>query len=388
MQQKRILILGGAKNQVPLIQAAKKEGYYVAVCDWTTTNPGLPLADHHYQVSTLDREAVMKAAREANIDGVISNSEPAMVNVAYVAGELGLVGNPVSAIEILSSKKRFRDFQDEIELFAPRHTAVRRKDEFQKAVQEIGFPLIVKPSEGWSSNGTALFYSYNAPALEEAFETCIRYSRNSFVSVEQYVEMPSLTLIDGDVFVSGDNILWSGMFFSKRERIAPMVPRTQSYPLKLDKDRMSVVKNSLKKVFSGLRIIHGEYNVEMYFDASGRLFIIEINCRQGGNGIPAVIQDHCGIDMYRLLVTTAVGDNEYLKEVAAGTDVMNYVSRHPVYSSVDGIYRGMYIDSEIKDYVTAVNEVKKIGDRVERVKNAKSVVGFVSMEFPSYELKT
>ena len=47
---KKILVLGGAKAQVPLIEAAKKEGYYVVLCDWTTTNPGIALADKHYQV--------------------------------------------------------------------------------------------------------------------------------------------------------------------------------------------------------------------------------------------------------------------------------------------------------------------------------------------------
>ena len=77
---KKLLILGGAEAQVPLIQAAKKEEYYVVLCDWTTTNPGIKYADKHYQVNTLDRDAVIKVAIEEKIDGVISNSEPAMLN--------------------------------------------------------------------------------------------------------------------------------------------------------------------------------------------------------------------------------------------------------------------------------------------------------------------
>ena len=98
---KKILILGGAEAQVPIIQAAKKEGYYVVLCDWTTTNPGIKYADKHYQISTLDRDAVMKVAVEENIDGVISNSEPAMLNVSYIAKELHLRGNSVSGLKKL-----------------------------------------------------------------------------------------------------------------------------------------------------------------------------------------------------------------------------------------------------------------------------------------------
>ena len=56
---KKLLILGGAEAQVPLIQAAKKEEYHVVLCDWTT-NPRIKYADKHYQVSTLDRDAVIR----------------------------------------------------------------------------------------------------------------------------------------------------------------------------------------------------------------------------------------------------------------------------------------------------------------------------------------
>ncbi len=88
---KKILILGATENQVKLIKTAKNEGYYVIVCDWTNDNPGIKLADKHYQVSTLDREAVLEVAKKENIDGVISNSEPAMENVSYIAEKLNLI---------------------------------------------------------------------------------------------------------------------------------------------------------------------------------------------------------------------------------------------------------------------------------------------------------
>ena len=98
---KKILILGGSKAQVPLIEAAKKAGYYTVLCDWTTTNPGIQLADKHYQVSTMDIQAVLEVAEKEAVNGVVSNSEPVMVNVAMVAEHLNLPGNPPQAIEIL-----------------------------------------------------------------------------------------------------------------------------------------------------------------------------------------------------------------------------------------------------------------------------------------------
>ena len=77
---KKILILGANNSQVQLIQAAKKEGYYVVVCDYADDNPGLPLVDKHYQVSYLDQEEVLSIAKEEHIDGVIGNQTIAACN--------------------------------------------------------------------------------------------------------------------------------------------------------------------------------------------------------------------------------------------------------------------------------------------------------------------
>lgn len=382
---KKLLVLGGTINQVPLIQAAKREGYYVIVCDWTTDNPGIQFADKHYQVSTLDRPAVLHVAENEAIDGVISNSETAMVNVAYISEKLGLIGNPEEGIQILSSKDKFRNFQEELGLFAPRHHVTDSKEEYMQIVDQIGFPLIVKPVECTGTRGTTKLSEYNAELLNAAFDECIYYSANRKLSVEEYVEMPSLTVIDGDVFLVDGKIIWNGMFSSSRSVIAPMVPMTQSFPLRMEEKRMREIKKTITLIFEKLGIVFGEYNVEMYFTTNDKLFVIEINARQGGNGIPKMIQAHCGIDMYKLLVTTSVGDYDYYHEIIKAPYTCNYVSRMPVFSKQNGIYKGLHIDTAVEKYVVEINESKQLGEPVERIKNAKSVVAFVSMRFDSYE---
>lgn len=42
---KKLMILGGGPNQIPLIKAAKKNGYHVIVCDYSESAPGVELAD-------------------------------------------------------------------------------------------------------------------------------------------------------------------------------------------------------------------------------------------------------------------------------------------------------------------------------------------------------
>ena len=63
----------------------------------------------------------MAIAKDEKVDGVISNSEAAMLIVAYVAEQLGLPGNSVRGIEQLVSKTEFRQLQRNAGVYAPRN---------------------------------------------------------------------------------------------------------------------------------------------------------------------------------------------------------------------------------------------------------------------------
>ena len=47
---KKILMLGGSKQQIPAIKKAKEMGYYVITCDYLEDNPGHKFADEFYNV--------------------------------------------------------------------------------------------------------------------------------------------------------------------------------------------------------------------------------------------------------------------------------------------------------------------------------------------------
>ena len=47
---KKILILGGSNNQLPLILSAKKLGLYIVLCDYAEENEGRKYCDAFYQI--------------------------------------------------------------------------------------------------------------------------------------------------------------------------------------------------------------------------------------------------------------------------------------------------------------------------------------------------
>jgi biotin carboxylase len=387
MLEKKILILGGNKAQIPLIEHARTEGYYVIIVDNTTTNPGLCLADKHYQVNFMEKEKVLEISKAESISGVISNSEAAMPVVAYISEQLGLVGNPYDSILKVSSKIGFRTLQDEVGAYAPKHIVSTTFEEALEKSIGLEFPIILKPCRSSGSRGTTKILSYEElQKSREEWESCSHYSMNDMVVLEEYVEISALdNFIDGDIFICDGKILWDGLFTSKRSEKAPMIPMTQTYPIMLEDEKLNEVKKLVSSLLNKAGIVFGEYNIELYYSKTEKLFCIEINTRQGGNGIPEIIQKHCGIDMYKLLVTTVMGDLQYFDEIYNLNRQYKYISRHQIFSHVDGIYQGISIGKEIKPYIDNIKEFKQIGDNVNACSMAGDIIAWVDLEFDNRE---
>ena len=88
---KRLLLLGGSRYLLPVIEAAHKLGLYVITCDYLPDNIAHKYADEYCNVSIIDKETVLEAAKRLNINGVMSFAcDPGVVTAAYVAEKLGL----------------------------------------------------------------------------------------------------------------------------------------------------------------------------------------------------------------------------------------------------------------------------------------------------------
>ena len=380
MKQKKLLVLGANNGQIQLIKAAKEEGYYVIACDYTNDNPGLPLVDKHYQVSYLNQDAVLSIARQEHIDGVIGNTDPAMPMVAYIASQLGLVGNNPKSIEPFISKSAFRKLQEQVGLYCPKHIESDDYSIVETAIGNFEHPIIVKPSICAATQGTTKLFSNQTEKLREAFQICKKLSRDGKVTIEEFVEMPSLEIIEGDIFVNEDTFLWN-LFTTRRSMLAPMVPRSFIFPSLANEEESSIIKSSLKKLFKKAGVRHGFYNVEMYFTTKKELFIIEINPRQGGHLIPQFIKLQTGVDCNKLLVTTAVGDFNYYHSVLKRELESNPVTLHVVFSKYTGYLDKINIVPEIEGYITDIYQRKNVS-QVTRCTNGTHWIAYITLRFP------
>ena len=112
---KKLLLLGGSRFVIPVIEAAHKLGVYVITCDYLPDNIAHKYSDEYVNVSIINKREVLAVAKSMEVDGIMSFAcDPGVATAAYVAEQLGLpsVGS-YEAVSILQNKGRFRQFLTE-----------------------------------------------------------------------------------------------------------------------------------------------------------------------------------------------------------------------------------------------------------------------------------
>ena len=70
--KKKLLLLGGSSFLLPVIREAHALGLSVITCDYLPENHAHKHSDEYRNVSILDKDAVLEAARELGVSGVMS----------------------------------------------------------------------------------------------------------------------------------------------------------------------------------------------------------------------------------------------------------------------------------------------------------------------------
>ena len=74
MKQKKLMLLGGLRYLLPVIEEAHKLGIYVITADYLPDNIAHKYSDEYCNVSIIDKEAVLKEAQRLQIDGILSHA--------------------------------------------------------------------------------------------------------------------------------------------------------------------------------------------------------------------------------------------------------------------------------------------------------------------------
>jgi len=307
---KRVLLLGGAMQQIPIIRKAKEMGLYAITCDYLPENPGHALADEYHNVSTTDLEGVLDLAKRLKIDGIVAYaSDPAAPTAAYVAEKLGLPGNPYDSVRLCTEKDLFRAFLKEHGFNCPRARGYRTFEEAAAEIDRFAFPVMVKPVDSSGSKGVVKIFS---PAeLKAAVEEALSYSRGKRFIVEEFIVKKGYQVsgdgfsVDGKlVFTSYGNELYSAAG-GTREYVA----LGEFWPSLLTPEQKQKVDDELQRLITALGMRTCAYNIEVILDEQDTPYVLELGPRNGGSYIPQLIQYATGVDLVEYTLRGALGED-------------------------------------------------------------------------------
>ena len=290
-KQKKLLLLGGLRYLLPVIESAHKQGYYVITADYLPDNIAHKYSDEYHNISIIDKEAVLALARELEIDGIMSFAvDPGVVTAAYVQEQMGLPAfGPYESVCILQNKDKFRNFLTQHGFNVPKAKGFSTVEEAMSEAYWYPWPVIVKPTDSAGSKGVTKVDSLAElkPALEYAFE----HSLSKHVIVEEFIEKQGASS-DTDSF-SIDGKLKFVSFSAQRfdaEAVNPYTPSAYSWPSTMTHEEETELTSELQRLLALLGMRTTIYNIETRIGTNGKPYIMEVSPRGGGNRLAEMLR--------------------------------------------------------------------------------------------------
>ncbi len=385
---KKIMVVSSSLDGrlLTAVETAKELGMKTVACVRREDEPDKAFAHKAYRVNGDETERLLEIAKEEEVDGILGVWDKSSLSASIIARELGLPGNSPECINQLLKKELFRKLQKKAGVFCPEYFETNALDELLEGVSKLQFPIIVKPSLCSSSFGiTKIDNKSDENEIIKAFTKAASYSEDGVVCVEEFIAHNSLKVVEADIFLVNDDILWDGLCYCYRFPEAPLRPVLATYPAVLDSNMKKEFESTVRKVLKEANARLGEFNIEGFFTDEGRFFIIEINPRPAGYYCQQDIKAYCGVDYTKLLVTTAVNDMSYYEELKGYKRQRNFILSYAVFSFRAGVFSHVHIDSSIRDSLIEFREFPggEKGAYIEDIHADNRPVGIAVFSFAS-----
>ena len=373
--KKRMMILGASILQVPAIQKAKEMGLEVIAVDMDRNAVGFQYADICLPISTIDIPAVVTAAIEYKVNGVMTlASDMPMHTVAAVAKECGLVGIDADTALRATNKAVMREALKEHGVPIPEFYRVTSKEQYDGVTGSFinrSIKFIVKPADNSGSRGVYLVDKMeDKAATEEAYHHSKEFSRSGDIVVEEYMEGPEVSVetisIDGECHVIQitDKLTTGAPFF---------VEMGHSQPTQLPPKVAEDIKRVAKMAVKAIGIKNGPSHTEIKATPTGAK-IVELGARLGGDCITThLVPLSTGVDMVKCCIQIALGEYcDWQAKWEKGSAIRYFESHKGKLVSIDGLDEARAIEG-----VVEIDVVKKIGQEINNIESSTDRVGFV-----------
>jgi carbamoyl-phosphate synthase large subunit len=294
--KKKIIILGGGPNRIGqgiefdycCCHAAfslSSQGYETIMvnCNPETVSTDYDTSDRlYFEPLTAEDvlEIVTKEQSNGTLTGVIvqfGGQTPLKLANTLVEEGVPILGTSADAIDLAEDRKRFQKLLTELQLKQPRNATAMTAEETVKAAQEIGYPVILRPSYVLGGRGMVVVSDESQLKAQVQSGELFRISGDNPVLIDGFlnhateVDVDAIADANGDVFISGlmEHIEEAGVHSGDSACAIP--------PHSLKAETIAEIERQTIALARGLNV-RGLMNVQ-YAVQNGDIFVLEVNPR-------------------------------------------------------------------------------------------------------------
>ena len=302
----KIAIIGASYLQRPVVERAKEMGLRTICFAWAEGAVCKDLCDTFYPVSITEKEEILRICRSEQIDGICTiASDVAAPTVAYVAEQMGLTGNSYEASIKAHDKHAMREALIAANVDCPAFRILEIGD-WRLKIEDLGmaFPLIVKPTD--RSGSLAVTKVMKEEDLEPAVKKALEVSLAHEALIEEFIEGREISV----EMISCRGIHYALQITDKVTTGAPhFVELAHHQPSSLPTELQTRIFDITRRALDALGITNGASHSEYKITDSGRIVVMEIGGRMGGDFIGSdLVKLSTGYDFVEGVIRVALGE--------------------------------------------------------------------------------
>ena len=288
-EKKKIVVLGAGPirigqgvefdySTVHAVTTIKNSGYEAIIINNNpeTVSTDYTTADKLY-FEPLTPEDVMNIIEFEKPEGVIASlGGQTAINLAQPLMDRGvkIIGTDCQAIERAENRDSFEKILKDLNIPQPKGHAVTKIEDGIAAANEIGYPVLVRPS--FVLGGRAMQIVANEEQLRHYLKTAVEIDEDKPVLVDKYIEGRE---VEVDAICDGINVFVPGIMELVERTGVHSGDSISVYPsFSISNKVKGIILQYAKKLGLGIGII-GLYNIQFIVDKEDNVFIIEVNPR-------------------------------------------------------------------------------------------------------------
>ena len=292
--KKKIMVLGGGPNRigqgiefdyccVHAALALRDDGYETIMvnCNPETVSTDYDTSDRLY-FESLTLEDVLEIVHVEKPYGVIvqyGGQTPLKLALDLERNGVPIIGTSPDSIDLAEDRERFQKLLHDLNLRQPPNRTARAEDEALRLAEEIGYPLVVRPS--YVLGGRAMEIVHEPAALERYMREAVQVSNDSPVLLDRFLDDAIEADVDCICDATGQVLIGAVMEHIEQAGVHSGDSACSLPPYYLKADTIAEIKRQTAEMARALKVI-GLMNVQFAVqvqDGKDVIYVLEVNPR-------------------------------------------------------------------------------------------------------------